>query len=132
MGVLSSSFAHKLDWHISLCYPSDIKTAAQKLDNIFWSVLETLTRGTIPKSENQAQPSNCFFDVNGVDWLKRKTFQQVLIPPPIKLGGLGLRSLVETSPAAFVGGVEMCIPHFTGHEGICQGFSNANTWQTSN
>ena len=30
---------------------------------------------------------------------------------PVKLGGLGLRSLVETCPAAFVGRVEMAIPH---------------------
>ena len=42
-----------------------------------------------------------------------------LVHQPVKQGGLGLRSLVETSPAAFVGGVEMAIPHFTGDEGIC-------------
>ena len=42
-----------------------------------------------------------------------------MITLPIKLGGLGLRSLVETSPAAFVGGVEMSLPHFTGEGGIC-------------
>ena len=47
-----------------------------------------------------------------------KTFQQLLIPQPIKLGGLGLRSMVETSPAAFIGGVEMSLPHFTGVGGI--------------
>ena len=33
--------------------------------------------------------------------------------------GLGLRSQVETGAAAFLGGVEMSLPHFTGEDGIC-------------
>ena len=57
--------------------------------------------------------------VPGVDWVNGRSFQQLLVPQPIKLGGLGLRSLVETSSAAFIGGVEMTLPHFTGQEGIC-------------
>ena len=36
------------------------------------------------------------------------------------MGGLGLRSVFETSSAAFVGGVEMAIPHLTGEGGLCQ------------
>ena len=62
---------------------------------------------------------DCVLQVPGVDWLNGRSFQELLIPQPIKLGGLGLRSLVETSPAAFIGGVEMTVPHFTGEEGIC-------------
>ena len=38
---------------------------------------------------------------------------------PIKSGGFGLRSNVETSPAAFLGGVEQSLPHFTGEGGVC-------------
>ena len=61
----------------------------------------------------------CVLHVPGVPFLQGKSFQCSLIHQPVKLGGLGLRSLVETSPAAFVGGVEMSLPHFTGEEGIC-------------
>ena len=118
-GVLNSSLAHKLDWHLTLCYPSDIKEAAQRLDNIFWSVLESMSRCSIPRGHGQAVPGTSTFGVQEVDWLNGSTFQQVLVPQPIKLGGMGIRSLVETSPAAFVGGVEMSLPHFTGHEGVC-------------
>lgn len=50
--------------------------------------------------------------------LQNHSFQHWLVREPIKMGGLGLRSLVETSPVAFVGGVEMAIPHLTGERGI--------------
>ena len=60
-------------------------------------------------------------EVAEVEWLNGSSFQKLLIPQPIKLGGLGVRSLVETSPAAFIGGVEMSLPHFIGHEGLCPG-----------
>ena len=52
-GVLSSSLAHKLDWHLTLYYPRDMLSAATKLDNIFWSVLENLTRLPIPRVHGQ-------------------------------------------------------------------------------
>ena len=38
---------------------------------------------------------------------------------PCKLGGLGLRSQVETSAPAFIGWVEMSLSHFTVDESIC-------------
>ena len=41
------------------------------------------------------------------------------VTQPIKLGGLEIRSLVETSPVAYIGGVEMSVLYFTGREGIC-------------
>ena len=57
-----------------------------------------------------------------------------------KLGGLGLRSLVETCPAAYIGAVEMAIPHMVGGEeeiGICPQLervtgrvSGDNRWST--
>ena len=39
---------------------------------------------------------------------------------PVKAGGFGLRSNLETSPAAFIGGLEQALPHFTGERGVCQ------------
>ena len=77
-------------------------------------MLETITRSVIPRAGGHN-----VFEVGEVNWLHGSTFQQILVPQPIKLGGLGIRSLVETSPAAFVGGVEMSLPHFTGQRAIC-------------
>ena len=36
------------------------------------------------------------------------------------MGGLGIRSQLELSPAAFIGGLEQALPHFTGPGGVCQ------------
>ena len=47
------------------------------------------------------------------------TYQEWVVRQPIKFGGMGLRSLVETSPAAYLGALETAIPSFTGDEGIC-------------
>ena len=41
---------------------------------------------------------------------------QHIISQPVKLGGCGLRSLAELRHAAFVGGVEMSLPHMVGGE----------------
>ena len=38
--LLSSSIAHKLGYHLSLQYPSDIIPVAQELDMELWSMLE--------------------------------------------------------------------------------------------
>ena len=97
---------------------------ATRLDNIFWSVLETLTRVPIPRGGHGTHARDCVLQVEDVRWLDCKTYQQVLVPQPIKLGGLGVRSLAETSPAAFIGGVEMSLPHFTGAGGICPSLEN--------
>ena len=51
--------------------------------------------------------------------LKGKTFSEWVVRQPIRLGGMGLRSLVDLSPAAFVGAVEQAIPSFYGEKGVC-------------
>ena len=38
---------------------------------------------------------------------------------PVRLGGMGLISVAETSLAAIVGGVEQAVPHFVGEGGFC-------------
>ena len=38
---------------------------------------------------------------------------------PVRLGGMGLRSVAETSLAAIVGGVEQAVPHFDVEGGLC-------------
>ena len=54
-----------------------------------------------------------------VDNLDGRSFQNWVIRQPVKSGGFGLRSNVETSPAAYIGGLEQSLPHFTGEGGVC-------------
>ena len=48
-----------------------------------------------------------------------KSFQSWILRQPIRIGGLGIRSQVETSLCAFVVGVEQALPHFTRGDLIC-------------
>ena len=54
-----------------------------------------------------------------VDTLQTRSFQQWVIHQPVKMGGLGIRSNVETRLPAFIGGLEQSVPHFVGEAGIC-------------
>ena len=41
----------KLDYHLSLCYPTDMEEAAREMDRLFWSMVERTARLSIPKQE---------------------------------------------------------------------------------
>ena len=47
------------------------------------------------------------------------SFASWVVRLPVKQGGMGFRSLVETSQVAFIGTVEQVIPTFGGPEGFC-------------
>ena len=49
--ILKCSIAQKLDWHLSLCYPSDISEAAGELDRVLWDLLEYATKLHIPRGK---------------------------------------------------------------------------------
>ena len=49
-----------------------------------------------------------------------RSFQHMIIRQPLKMGGLGIRSHIETSPAAYIDGLEQALPHMTGSHGVCQ------------
>ena len=57
---------------------------------------------------------------------------------PVRLGGMGMRSMVDVSRAAFIGSCEQALPHFVGVEGVCQQLTNivgdmrnaGNRWRT--
>ena len=53
-----------------------------------------------------------------------RSFASWVVRLPVRLGGWGLRSLVETSLSAFIGAVEQAVPSFSGPEGICPQLSN--------
>ena len=54
-----------------------------------------------------------------VERLQGKSYQNWMMRQPVRLGAMGLRSVVKTSLAAFIGGVEQSVPHFVGNEGLC-------------
>ena len=114
--ILHCSLAQKLDYHLSLCYPSDIAEAAKELDSVLWDLLEYATGLHIPRCD-EGLGVECMLDLPY--GMLGRSFQELLVRQPVKLGGLGLRSMVETSYVAFVGGVEMALPFLTGDQGIC-------------
>ena len=88
------------------------------MDSILWDLLQHATKLHIPRVD-EGLGVECVLHVPGIVSLQGRSFQHWLVQQPVKQGGLGLCSLVETSPAAFIGGVEMSLPHFIGEEGIC-------------
>ena len=114
--ILHCSLAQKLDYHLTLSYPSDIVAAAKELDSVLWEMLQLATNLHIPRVDEGLRV-DCMLGLPLS--LEGRSFQELLVWQPVKLGGFGLRLLVETSPVAFVGGVEMAVPSLTGDEGIC-------------
>ena len=54
------------------------------------------------------------------DGLETRSLQNLVLRQPVMIGGFGLRSQAELSPAAFVGDLEQALTHFAGAEGVCQ------------
>ena len=116
--VLRSSISQKLDYWLTLCYPSHVEQAASRMDNLMSNILEHLVGMQIPMKANH-NSWTCKLPIS-VEVLQDRSFQHWVIRQPVKMGGLGIRSCLETSPAAFIGGLEQALPHFTGERGVCQ------------
>jgi hypothetical protein len=100
---LTASVSQKLSYHQSLQYPSDIRPHAERLDTILWGMLESATGLHIPRVE-EGLGIECVLRLP-VQGLEGQSYQQWLARLPIRERGMGLRSLVDTCPAAFLGGV---------------------------
>ena len=88
--------------------------------------LEQVCGQHIPRTQ-EGLGVKCVLSIPSVPELAGRSYQRWMAGQPVKLGGLGLRSLVETCPAAFIGGVEMAFPHMVGGEGevgICPQLEN--------
>ena len=116
--VLRSSVAHKLDYWCTLVYPSLMEGAAQRMDKIMLDMLDGLVCSKIPLHD-EGLGYECPLNVP-VENLQGRSFQNLVIRQPIKMGGLGVRSVAETCQAAYIGGLEQSLPHFTGPDGVCQ------------
>ena len=113
---LRLSICHRFDYWLQLCRPSDILPAATWLDEQLWLILQHAVGFTIPRV-GEGRDWDIVLQVPGREGL---TYQEWLVRQPIKCGGMGMRSLVETSRVAFLGALEIAIPSFTGEDQICE------------
>ena len=116
--LLSASISQKMSYLTSLQYPSDIKEAAERADAILWELLEAATGLHIPRREERLGVE-CVL-APPVRALQQSSYQEILARLPVRRGGLGLRSILDTSTAGFVGSAEMSLPHLGGDEGVCR------------
>ena len=94
-----------------LQYPSDVREAAKIVDASLWSALEQLAgQPRIPMSQ-EGLGTECVLDLVEIPLLQGKSYQRHIVCQPVKLEGLGLRSLEDFRFAAFLGGVEMALPY---------------------
>jgi hypothetical protein len=115
--VLRQSFNQQLDWWLTLVYPSLIRDAARRMDEIVWEALEDCAGSAIPQGD-QGKGWDCPLTAPVAPWQGR-SYQELKVRQPTRSGGLGLTSLEDLSPVAFVGGLQQCIPHFIGTRGLC-------------
>ena len=114
--VARASTLMKLDYHISLCYPSDMEEAAREMDNLLWRMMEKATNLSIPKTE-EGKGFECCIQTP-VTRHQGRSYQDWILRTPVRLGGFGLRSMADIALPAFLGAVEQALPHFLGEEGI--------------
>ena len=115
--IARSSTATKLDYHLSLVYPTDMEAAAKEMDNLLWHMLEKAAGFCIPRVD-QGRGVECSPNPP-VQRLHGRSYQELSVRTPVRLGGMGYRSVAETSLPAFLGGVEQALSHFTGEGGVC-------------
>ena len=117
--VLQCSLSWKLDWQLSLNYPSDVEEAAKNLDSELRSLLEFSASQHIPRTDEGMGVECVLGDLDLPPFLQGRSYQSRLVRHPVRLCRLGLRSLLQTSHVAFCGSVEMAVPCLTGEGGIC-------------
>ena len=114
---LKWSISQRFDYWLKLSYPSDIRPVAAWLDGELWSVLEAAVGCHIPRGEEgRGWETVVQVPVVGMDG---HSFASWVTRLPVKQGGMGLRSLEETSKVAFLGAVEQTIPSFSSQEALC-------------
>ena len=115
--VLKWSISQQFDYWLQLCYPSQVKDAAQFLDKVLWNVLEAAAGSDIPRTDG-GKGWEHVLDLS-VEGLGGRSFQEWVVRQPVRFGGMGLRSLADISPAAFIGAVEQAVTSFAGENGVC-------------
>ena len=117
--IVSTAMAHQLDYSLTLQYPSDVLECAEMVDARLWAALGQLAGHPQIPRRDEGGGVECVLDFTRVPSLLGRSYQHLLAAQPVKLGGLGLRSLVETRHPAFLGGLEQALPFMVAGE-LCE------------
>ena len=101
--------AHQLDYSLTLQYPSDMEECASMVDARLWAALEQLAGQPHIAQREEGTGVECVLNIPEVPNLFGRSYQCLMAAQPVKLGGLGIRSLVETRHPAFLGGLEQAL-----------------------
>ena len=115
--VLRLSLQQQFGYWVSLVHPSQVAGAAARVDTVLRKVLEKVAGGEIPQ-ERGGLDYTCAIGPE-VGWLEGRSFQNIITGLPIKSGGLGLRSMLDLAPAAWLGALEQALPFFSGEKQVC-------------
>ena len=87
--ILSTAVAHQLDFSLNLQFPTDILERAAAFEARIWRALEQLAgQDLIPRGE-EGLGVECVGDVREVPELQGHSYQHLLVPLPVMLGGCG-------------------------------------------
>ena len=89
------------------------------VDARVWAALEQLAGQPHIARGEEGAGVECVLDLARVPSLSGRSYQRFLVAQPVKLGGLGIRSLVETRHPAFLGGLEQALPFMVSGE-LCE------------
>ena len=117
--ILSSAMVHQLDYSLTLQYPSDSLECAEMVDARVWAAVEQLAGQPHIARGEEGAGVECILNFARVPSLSGRSYQRLLVAQPVKLGGLGIRSLVETRHPAFLGGLEQALPFMVAGE-LCE------------
>ena len=95
-----------------------MQLAAKEMDNLMWNMLEKAADISIPRIDEGRGVECC--PAPPVRRLQSKSYQEWMTRTPVRLGGMGMRSVLETSLLAYIEGVEQALPNFVGEGGVCQ------------
>ena len=79
--VIRSSSIMKLDYHLALCYPSDMAEAAAEMDRLLYTMLETATDLNIP-TRDHGRGVECCLDMP-IQRLTGRSYQDWIVRQPI-------------------------------------------------
>ena len=119
--ALKWSVWSRFEYWAALCYPSDSMPAAIELDSRLWRVLQEVCGVRIPFQGSLASDKGecCIFAPGHVrdGW----SFSAWVARQPVKLGGMGLRSMTELCMPAYLGAMEQTLPQL--FKGFCPGLA---------
>ncbi len=102
--ALRCSIAHRFDYRLQLCFPSLVGPVAAWLDKQLWHILETATGPTTLSTASGPEGHRVLPAPAAAT--PRRTFQEMVVRAPVRLGGFGLCSHADTAGLAFLGALE--------------------------